>query len=90
MRGTKNTANGSWQEAAVVAFGYWASGQAFAIEHVSSSALSNQILGKIYGDGDVTTYDNSAIEDFHHVVFQYDTEKTQLSPKLNTSNRETN
>lgn len=78
MRGTKNTANGSWQEAAVVAFGYWVSGQAFAIEHLSSSTLSNQIYGKIYGGGDVTTYDNSAIEDFHHVVFQYDTEKTQL------------
>lgn len=78
MRGTKNTANGSWQEAAVVAFGYWRSGEAFAIEHLSSSTVSNRIHGKIYGDGDVTTYDNSAIEDFHHVVFQYDTEKTQL------------
>lgn len=78
MWGTKNTANGSWQEAAVVAFGYWNYDLAFAIEHLSSSTVSNRIHGEIYGGGDITTYDNSAIEDFHHVVFQYDTEKTQL------------
>lgn len=76
MRGSTNL-TGSWIQSWAFGFGYWSSTQAFGVGQTTSSDYSDAIYATMYGGDCVVTNPNALVK-MHHIVFQYDLQKTSL------------